>query len=81
MPTSIRRVAIEDGVAATDNAHVTRASAETAVRTILHVDLDAFFVEAFGYEAFFALSAASIVPTLWLYWRLRPHMEQPPRPS
>jgi PAT family beta-lactamase induction signal transducer AmpG len=38
-----------------------------------------FFVEAFGYEAFFALSAASIVPTLWLYWRLRPHMEQLPR--
>ncbi len=38
-----------------------------------------FFVEAFGYQAFFALSAASIVPTLWLYWRLRPHMEPPPR--
>ena len=36
-----------------------------------------FFVEAFGYETFFALSAASIVPTLWLYWRLRPQMEQP----
>lgn len=38
-----------------------------------------FFVEAFGYETFFALSAASIVPTLWLYWRLRPHMEQRPQ--
>lgn len=37
-----------------------------------------FFVESFGYEAFFILSAVSIVPTLWLYWRLRPHMEPPP---
>jgi MFS transporter, PAT family, beta-lactamase induction signal transducer AmpG len=33
-----------------------------------------FFVESFGYEAFFALSAVSILPTLWLYWRLRPHI-------
>lgn len=36
-----------------------------------------FFVEAFGYSLFFALSAASIVPTLWLYWRLRAHMAGP----
>lgn len=37
-----------------------------------------FFVEAFGYSLFFALSAASILPTLWLYWRLRPQMAGPP---
>lgn len=37
-----------------------------------------FFVESFGYQAFFILSAVSIVPTLWLYWRLRPHMEPLP---
>ncbi|ODU32905.1 MAG: MFS transporter [Lysobacterales bacterium 69-70] len=37
-----------------------------------------FFVEAFGFQAFFALSAVSIVPTLWLYWRLRSHMDAPP---
>ena len=36
-----------------------------------------FFVESFGFQAFFALSAVSIVPTLWLYWRLRPHMDTP----
>ncbi|HVH34811.1 MAG TPA: MFS transporter [Tahibacter sp.] len=36
-----------------------------------------FFVEAFGFQAFFALSAVSIVPTLWLYWRLRSHMDTP----
>lgn len=36
-----------------------------------------FFVEAFGYSLFFAVSAASILPTLWLYWRLRAHMPGP----
>ncbi|MBL8298354.1 MAG: MFS transporter [Rhodanobacteraceae bacterium] len=36
-----------------------------------------FFVEAFGYSLFFALSAASILPTLWLYWKLRPQMPGP----
>ncbi|HSX61037.1 MAG TPA: MFS transporter [Tahibacter sp.] len=40
-----------------------------------------FFVEAFGFQAFFALSAVSILPTLWLYWRLRPHMEGAPPAS
>lgn len=37
-----------------------------------------FFVEAFGFGMFFALSAASILPTLWLYWRLRSYMAGPP---
>lgn len=36
-----------------------------------------FFVEAFGYQAFFALSAVSILPTLWLYWHLRRYMDAP----
>lgn len=41
-----------------------------------------FFVESFGFQAFFALSAVSILPTLWLYWRLRPHMDTvPPAPA
>lgn len=40
-----------------------------------------FFVQWFGFEAFFVVSAVSIVPTLWLYWRLRPYMDPPPSAS
>ena len=39
----MRLVATEHDVAATDNGHVTSASRDIPARTILHVDLDAFF--------------------------------------
>ncbi|UXI68242.1 AmpG family muropeptide MFS transporter [Tahibacter amnicola] len=35
-----------------------------------------FFVESFGYAAFFAFSALSIIPTLWIFARLRHWMER-----